>query len=134
MLETINYASQSLVSQEKIAIGSVSIFDTAGAIGISNNDEFRFYKSGKYKIHGIFNVANTDSSAVTATIKMFANGNQIGIPVSTYLVATNGADELVIDKIINVLPSRNGEDVVRISFETVNAFNVTGCLIEIYAV
>lgn len=134
MLETINYASQSLVSQEKIAIGSVSIFDTTGAIGISNNDEFRFYKSGKYKIHGIFNVTNTDSSAVTATIKMFANGNQIGIPVSTYLVATNGADELVIDKIINVLPSRNSEDVVRISFETVNAFNVTSCLIEVYAV
>lgn len=129
MFEAINKTSQTVTAAGAIALGTASVSDSIGRITLASASSIKIASAGKYKVSALFSVSNTTSSAVDDTIALYSGSNELGLPITVTVPAT-GNSEIVIEKIINVLPA-SADTSATIQFISSTGATVTGCQVII---
>lgn len=128
MLETLNTNSQQVTSGSAVNLGSASITDPANRMALKNGNTIQVNALGKYKISGTFIAYNTDSSPANVTVALYANGEQIGLPMTVTVPETTGYAEIAVSKVVNIVPSFG--TVATLQFIPGTTVTFTGCLVD----
>lgn len=130
MLEVINTTQQTVAANGTVNLGSASVADRANRMVLTDG-VIQVNAIGKYSINGLFGLYNLTSTAVDATIQMYANGTAISGSSYTVTVPATGYAELVIKKTINVAPAPYG-NAAKIAFVSSTGATVNNTVVDVY--
>ena len=130
MLELINTTQQTVSANGTVNLGSATISDGANRM-VLNDGAIQINALGKYSINGLFDLYNSTSAAVDATIQMYANGIAINGVAYTVTIPATGYAELVMQKTVNITPAPYG-NTAKITFISSTGATVNNAVVDVY--
>ena len=131
MLEVYSNTSQTVEANSAVTFATTSISDGLNRIQLINNNTIQFNEIGKYKTQAIFNLYNSTDTATTVTLQLYANGTAVNGTSYTVTVPATGYTQVIVNKIIKVLPASYGTKA-SIQFITSTGATVIGAICDVF--